>query len=98
MTEKSVAEIVSRQCYGKSARLDAPENKDNKEFHAGYLLGGQAKCDQTGWWQIDHEYVRRGLPHHESEEGKAFEEWKRGYWAGLFTRLENEMTIGVNRK
>ena len=84
-------EQMSQSLYGKSADPAAPENKDNAEFQAGWEKG-QTPHAPCGMATIELERVRRVFPLIGEPEWDLFEEWKRGYWAGLFTRLEKEVT------
>jgi hypothetical protein len=84
-------EGVARGCYGKSADPAAPENAGSPEFQAGFKVGLVKDGSRDGLAIIEREYIRRGLPQDGTLEREAFNEWKRGMWAGLFTRLDNEI-------
>lgn len=80
------AETCAKFVYGKSARLDAPEN-DNDDFREGHIVGSGSLFehheDDGGLDEIHLEWNRRGRPEDmESEAFQSFRNWKRGFHAG----------------
>jgi hypothetical protein len=68
---------VHREKYGKSDKLNAPENQ-NREFQDGYSTG----VDSLGFDArkvIEEEFLLRVEV--DDDLGKGFEEWKRGLLA-----------------
>jgi hypothetical protein len=79
----NLAETISQAAYGKSASVEAPENQ-LPEWRDGYAEGLAPQSDdpmQTKWLEI-------GCP---NPIPRSWYTWKRGYWAGVFTRLANEL-------
>lgn len=86
-----LAETISRASYNTSASPDAPENQD-RDWRDGYAEGvapQSADPMQAKWVEI-------GSPENPPPSWKT---WKRGYWAGVFTRLQKRktMTIRINK-
>lgn len=67
---------------GYSYFPDAPEN-DNSDFKAGYQRGLQGEPNEC-LEGITTEWKRRGSP---TTVDDSFTTWKRGYWAGRYTRI-----------
>ena len=68
---------VHREKYGKSDKLNAPENQ-NREFQDGYSTA----VDSLGFDArkvIEQEFLLRVEV--DDDLGKGFEEWSRGFWA-----------------
>jgi hypothetical protein len=68
---------VHREQYGRSDRLNAPENQ-NREFQDGY----RTNVDSLGFDAqklIEEKFLLRVEV--DDDLGKGFEEWKRGFWA-----------------
>lgn len=76
----NLAETLAQCAYGKSAAVDAPENQ-SKDWKDGYAEGTAPQSEDP----IRTKWVEIGQPSYLPE---SFEEWKRGYWAGVFTRLQ----------
>lgn len=74
----NLAETLSQFSYGKSADPAAPENQ-NKDWRDGFAegLAPQSRDPITAKW------LELGEP---DPLTLAFKEWKRGYWAGVFSR------------
>lgn len=78
----SIAESMTRFLGGVSAEPE--QNAGNKDFLDGYALG---MTDQYhgGFEPITEEWIKRGKP---VISTKPFKEWKRGYWAARFHKIE----------
>jgi hypothetical protein len=74
MNHESLASKLHRWTYGKSDKVNAPENA-TAEFQAGYKAASEAKDHDD---LILNEWIRRGSPQFQDEN---FKEWKRGMWA-----------------
>ncbi len=87
----SVAQKVAQTFYRMSADPEAPENKDSIEFQGGFVKGMDHRVGHNGMVGIEQESIRRAFPAFRSPEWDSFNEWKRGFWAGFFTRLQAEL-------
>lgn len=83
---KMFAQAMADAVYAGSADPEHPDN-NSQDWQDGYVVGLlRGNADNSGKHDIPTEYQRRGCP--EDEDGLAsFKEWKRGYWAGVLTAL-----------
>lgn len=78
-----IAIEVSKMLGGASPEPDDRRNQ-NPDFLAGYAVG--MTCDKKSELDpIADEWRDRGEP---NGTDRLFKEWKRGYWAGVFHRIE----------
>lgn len=61
------------------------------EYCKGYVVGINALEQQTGAHRIRTEKILRG----NSNPDPQFEEWKQGYFVGLFQRLEIDLQLSM---
>lgn len=80
-----ITEIVSQACYGKSSRLNAPENQ-NEDFREGYRIGHLHKSESLdeNWFEAYRSY---GSPEPSDARWKLWSDWKRGFHAGHMQRV-----------
>lgn len=83
---ESIANILAQHTYGKSADPAHADNLDSAEFQKGYSFGLE-KGREDGVAQTSDEYFKRGGALMSDTEKNSFKEWKRGYWAAVFTRI-----------
>lgn len=79
----SFAERMANVAYKRSASVDDPQNA-NADWRAGYAVGRYTDAESMG--AIAQEWSDRGEPN--GKNNTAFVEWKIGFWAGRFTRLD----------
>lgn len=84
-----LAQVIADVSYGgKSVDPSADENS-TIDFQDGFAVGyEQCVQDDIASHPITVEYTRRGFT---DQVDASFKEWKRGYWAGCFTRIEDNM-------
>ncbi len=80
----SFSELMSRVAYGRSGDVNDPKNA-NADWRAGYAEGRYA--DNESFGAISQEWRERGQPN--GKKDNAFLEWKIGFWAGRFARIDD---------
>lgn len=75
---------------GHSADPNAEENR-GEEFQAGFKIGRARGPEWNNLSVIDAEWYKRDRP--TGVPGSPFAEWKRGYWAGVFTGVDEHEAI-----
>lgn len=84
------AEQMSKVAYKRSADVNDPKNANN-DWRAGYAVGyGE---DIESMTAIAREWEDRGRPSGKTDQ--PFIEWKIGFWAGRFTRLDERHAAGL---
>jgi hypothetical protein len=68
---------VHRKLFGKSDKLNAPENQ-NTEFRIGYWTGVNSVGYDASSIIEEEQALRKEV---NDDLGAGFEEWKRGFWA-----------------
>lgn len=79
-----LANCLAESTYNQSADPNAPENQ-SQDFKDGFATGFIEDKKRGQESAITVEYKRRGEVADES-----FKEWKRGYWAGIFTAIQQK--------
>lgn len=78
-----IANTINKFLGGASPEPDDCRN-NNPDFLAGYAVG-MTYDKKNGLHPITEEWRDRGEP---NGTDRLFKEWKRGYWAGVFHRIE----------
>lgn len=84
----SLSEIMAQVAYKRSADVNATENA-NKDWRAGYAVGFDGNEESMA--AIEQEWLDRGKPC--CADGTPFTEWKIGFWAGRFTRIDERLKL-----
>lgn len=84
MNLTDLAEKLALGIYGKTGRVNSPQN-NNDYFRAGFAVG----CEIEDVMQaISQEWIRIGSP---ETPPQSFKEWKRGLWAARLQKTVAEM-------
>ncbi len=75
---------MMKMAYGRTPDVADPQNA-NPNWRAGYAVG--RFTDDESLQAIATEWLERGKPSGESDS--RFAEWKIGFWAGRFSRIED---------
>lgn len=87
----SLAEQLSQVAYKRSPDVNDPKNQ-NADWRAGYAVGyGE---DIESMTAIAREWEDRGRPN--GKTCQCFIEWKIGFWAGRFTRIDEQRAAKAN--
>ena len=85
---KPFAQLMSEVAYKRSADVNDPKNS-NPDWRAGYGVGyGE---DIESMTAIAREWEDRGQPSGKTDG--PFIEWKIGFWAGRFTRIDERSAL-----
>lgn len=88
---KPFAQLMSEVAYKRSADVNDPKNA-NPDWRAGYAVGyGE---DIESMTAIAREWSDRGEPNGKTDA--AFIEWKIGFWAVRFTRIDEQRTAATS--
>lgn len=88
----SIAETLSKVAYKRSPDVNDPKSA-NPDWRAGYAAGyGDATESMTA---ITREWLDRGRPNGKTDQ--PFIEWKIGFWAGRFTRIDEQRAAAANK-
>lgn len=88
----SFADILSRVAYQRSPDVNDPKNA-NADWRAGYAVGyGE---DIESMTAIAREWGDRGQPNGKTDQ--PFIEWKIGFWAGRFTRIDEQRAAAATK-
>ena len=79
----SLSEMMARVAYNRSGDVGAAENA-NKDWRDGYAVGYDGNEESMS--AIEQEWLDRGRP--SCADGAPFTEWKIGFWAGRFQRID----------
>lgn len=86
----NIAENLARSAYRKSASPDAVENR-NDDWQAGFVVGRAlefaADVDRSA--AMEWEFDARGRPDTRGPDRDAWNEWKRGFWSGVWTSVDD---------
>lgn len=82
-TLNTIGEKIAFWSYGKSDRVNAPENQ-SEGFRRGYTAAINRKPHTDSHDAIFEEYNCVGCPEPLTDD---FKDWKRGWWAGVFQTI-----------
>ena len=86
------AERMCRVAYNRSASITHPDNC-NKDWRAGYAVG--CYTDEESIKAMRDEWTDRGEP---SVKNPSWQEWKIGFWAGRYTRIQENLPHRPQKK
>lgn len=88
----SFAHQMSKVAYQRSADVNDPKNA-NADWRAGYAEGRYTDTESMA--AITQEWSDRGEPNPKTNH--AFTEWKIGFWAGRFTKIDDKRAASANK-
>jgi hypothetical protein len=79
------ADRMAEMAYGRTADVHDPKNS-NRHWRAGYAVG---LTDKDSSEAINEEWEDQNRPN--GADGSPFAEWKIGFWAARFTKIDQRL-------